>query len=52
MKSELKQILDTRPDMQPYLFSRGFLITDANVDEESCPLYGNWNKAELGACRA
>lgn len=52
MKSELKQILDIRPDMQPYLFSRGFLITDANVDEGLYPLYGNWNKVELGGYSA
>ena len=37
MKSELKQVLDTRPDLQPYLFSRGFLITDAAVDTSVYP---------------
>ena len=47
MKSELKQILDTRPDMQPYLFSRGFLITDAAVDTSVYPFYNNWKRVSI-----
>ena len=47
MKSELKQILDTRPDLQPYLFCRGFLITDTTVDTSVYPFYNNWKKVPI-----
>ena len=52
MKSKLKQILDTRPDMQPYLYCRGFLITNASIDEKISPFYGNWSRTRIGAYNA
>lgn len=47
--TELKQMLDQRPDLQPYLFCRGFLVTDQELDTSAYPFYGNWNKVFIGS---
>lgn len=46
--NELKSILDNRVDLQKYLFCRGFLLTDHDLDTELYPFYGNWNMTNLG----
>lgn len=45
---ELKSVLDNRNDLQKYLFCRGFLLTDHDLDTELYPFYGNWNMTNLG----
>ena len=45
--SELKKTLDSRPDLQKYLFCRGVLITDQKVDTASYPFYGNWKQYDI-----
>lgn len=42
-KTMLKASLNKRPDLQQYLFCRGFLITDRDLDTKPYPFYGNWN---------
>ena len=43
----LKERLDTRPDLQKYLFCRGFLITDQTIDTTGYPFYMNWECYQL-----
>lgn len=45
--TELKQMLDQRSDLQPYLFCRGFLVTDRKLDMAAYPFYGNWNETAI-----
>ena len=45
---DLRTTLDARPDLQPYLFCRGFLITDQDLDTSDYPFYNNWSKTEIG----
>ena len=45
--TELRQMLDQRPDLQPYLFCRGFLVTDRKLDTAAYPFYGNWNETAI-----
>ena len=45
----LKETLDNRPDMQAYLFCRGFLVTDQQLDMAVYPFYGNWSEKKVGA---
>jgi len=48
MINKLKAQLDLRPDLQKYLFIRGFLITTEDIsDISSFPFYGNWNKEKV-----
>ena len=43
----LKEKLDSRPDLQKYLFRRGYIITNrSDLDITSFPFYGNWKKSE------
>lgn len=49
--NELKNKLDKRPDLQPYLFCRGFLVTDRELDTSVYPFYENWNKTTVGKVR-
>ena len=46
--NEVRPILDNRKDLQKYLFCRGFLIADQELDTEQYPFYGNWDKTDLG----
>lgn len=46
--NELKSVLDNRNDLQKYLFCRGFLLTNRDLDTEPYPFYGNWNRTDLG----
>lgn len=45
----LKDVLDTKPNIQKHLFEKGYLITDAvlqNMDQY--PFYGNWKVTKIG----
>lgn len=45
----LKQMLSTHLHLQKYLFIRGFLISDAEIENMSdFPFYGNWRKEKHG----
>ena len=44
---ELRTMLDQRPDLQNYLFRRGFLITNREPDLTVYPFYNNWTKTDL-----
>ena len=45
----LKNILDNTPDIQKHLFEKGYLITDADIQNETeYPFYGNWKKTIIG----
>lgn len=43
-------MLEDRPDLQPFLFDKGFLIADRGSDWnlEEYPFYGNWSKSGCG----
>lgn len=45
----LKEKLDTRPDLQEYLFCKGFLLTDCDFQLNTYPFYNNWNKYEINS---
>ncbi len=45
----LKNILDKKPNIQKHLFEKGYLITDAELDNVSdYPFYNNWRKTIIG----
>lgn len=45
----LKSILDQKPHIQKHLFEKGFLITDAEIENPAeYPFYNNWNKTKIG----
>lgn len=39
----MKTVLDIHPEYREKLYIRGFLLTDADVDERNYPFYGKWN---------
>ena len=46
--ADLKTTLNARSDLQKYLFCRGFLLTDQQVNNTSeYPFYSNWNHYEV-----
>ena len=42
-----RDMIQTRTDLQPYLFCRGFLLTDRPLDLQAFPFYGNWNSTPV-----
>ena len=43
----LKEALDKRPELQKFLFIRGFLVSDKRIESlAGFPLYNNWNEAQ------
>lgn len=45
----LKDILDSKPNIQKHLFEKGYLITDAVIQNaEQYPFYGNWRMTKVG----
>lgn len=45
----LKQLLDSNPQYQSFIFKRGFLITNnKNLNLTEYPFYNNWNVSEIG----
>ena len=45
----LKQKLDLNENLQKYLFIRGFLISNKEIDNmDQFPFYGNWKKEKFG----
>ena len=47
-----KQMIEIREDLQKYLFIRGFLLTDKELDLSVFPFYGHWNKIQIGTYAA
>ena len=47
--NSFKQMIENREDLQKYLFIRGFLLTDEEVDLSVFPFYGHWNKTKIGS---
>ena len=45
---QFKCMIETRTDLQKYLFIRGFLLTDRAVDLSAFPFYGNWTEYSVG----
>lgn len=45
---DIKEIMNTKPQMRDKLFSRGFYFTDGTVNEDDYPFYGLWNKEKFG----
>lgn len=45
--STIKQIMSERPDLRLYLFCRGFLITDRQLDTNDYPFFGNWTERQI-----
>ena len=41
--NDIKEILNRTPELKTKIFARGFLLTDADIDENSYPFYGLWN---------
>lgn len=45
----LKELLDNKKSIQKHLFEKGFLITDADIENlDVFPFYGNWKKRKIG----
>lgn len=45
----LKKLLDEKPNIRKHLFEKGFLITDADIENtEKYPFYNNWTKTVIG----
>lgn len=44
-----KQMIESREDLQKYLFIRGFLLTDEDLNVYVFPFYGHWNKIQIGS---
>ena len=46
----LKELLDSRKDLQPMLFRRAWLVSRESLDDQmdAFPFYGNWKSADLG----
>lgn len=43
----LKDALDKRPELQKFLFIRGFLVTDKKIENlDDFPFYKNWNETQ------
>lgn len=43
----LKEALDKRPELQKFLFIRGFLVSDKRIESlTGFPFYNNWNEAQ------
>ncbi len=42
-RKKIVEILDNKPHLRKYLFTRGFLMTDKEQDICAYPFYGNWN---------
>lgn len=43
MMEDMRELLTAHPEFKSKLFCRGFLLTDADIDEEAYPFYGLWN---------
>ena len=43
-----RKMIEARDDLQKYLFIRGFLLTDEDLDLSVFPFYGHWNRTEIG----
>lgn len=47
----LKEALDKRPELQKFLFIRGFLVSDKKIENiNDFPFYGNWNEKQKDGC--
>ena len=46
--TEFQQMIENRVDLQKYLFIRGFLLTDEDLNLSVFPFNGNWNRTEIG----
>ena len=46
--TDFQKMMDSRPDLQDYLFKRGFLLTDAKFDASAFPFYGRWTAVNVG----
>ena len=42
MRSGIKEVLLSHPELKKDLFIRGFLITDKEISTDEFPFYGNW----------
>lgn len=49
---DFQQMIEKRADLQQYLFKRGFLLTDAEIDLSTFPFYGHWNSTLVGSYSA
>ena len=47
-----QKMMEERSDLQEYLFRRGFLMTNADVDVSKFPFYGHWNVTPVGEYKA
>lgn len=44
----IQEVLEKRSDLQKYLFSRGFILTNKAIDLSVFPLYGHWKNTNVG----
>ena len=49
LKNEIKNELDRRPQYREMLFRRGYLLTDASINDDVYPFYGMWKKTLIGS---
>ena len=51
--NNFRKMIETRQDLQKYLFIRGFLLTNDNsIDINDFPFYGHWNTTGIGSYTA
>lgn len=46
-RKNIEEIMINNPELKDKLFARGFLFTDANVDEKGYPFYELWQKKKI-----
>ena len=46
-KTDIQLIINKHPNLVDKLFARGFLFTDANLDLNAYPFFGQWNKESI-----
>lgn len=49
---DIRQILHENRDLQQFLFVRGFLLTNAEIDAQGYPFFGQWRCVQLGQYNA
>lgn len=46
-RKDIKKIMKENPEFRSKLFARGFLFTDADIEEKRYPFYGLWKKQKI-----
>ena len=50
-RKNVEHITAVNPSLRKYLFTRGYLLSDAVYDLNTYPFYGNWSQLKIGSFR-